>query len=170
MPRRSGGGRSGGGFRGSGGGLGRSGGGGYRNYSTSRSSSSGPRYSRPVNQPHTTTMPMQRPGMGLGSALATGVAFGSGAALAHNIVGGMMGHRTGHEGLVEPAYNTSQPMTGEQNNMTEMNEQQAKSEPQQNPCMDFSTKFVQCLQANSNDIYKCQNIFDDLKVCERNLI
>ena len=38
-----------------------------------------------------------RPG-GLGSALATGMAFGAGSAVAHQAIGGLFGHRYGGEG------------------------------------------------------------------------
>ncbi len=35
---------------------------------------------------------------GLGSALATGMAFGAGSAVAHQAIGGLFGHRYGIEG------------------------------------------------------------------------
>lgn len=38
-----------------------------------------------------------------------------------------------------------------------------------NPCLDANLKLVYCLKENNNDITKCQNLFDDLKVCEDNL-
>ena len=102
MPRRSGGGgggRSGGGFRSSGSS--------FRGTSSSPYRSSGYRPSTPQTRSTAMARPMPtrssqyqssaaRPqGMGLGSMMATGMAFGAGSAIAHQAIGGMFGHHYG---------------------------------------------------------------------------
>lgn len=39
----------------------------------------------------------------------------------------------------------------------------------ENPCFEFNLKFMNCLRENNNDTSACQNLLDDLKVCEDNL-
>ena len=177
MPRRgSSGGRSGGyggyggGYGRSGGGYGRTSGGAYRTYSSSRPSSTGPkntsyqssqRTAQP-NQAHQTTIPVNpQRGMGLGGALATGMAFGGGSAIGHSLIGGLMGSRGGGHTVDGGSQNLS---SGE---VTSPSEQQIQQEAMKNPCFDFGQKFVTCLKEYSNDIARCQNIFDDMKNCER---
>ena len=165
MPRRSSSGRSGGGY-------GRSyGGGGYRTSSYSRPSSSSPRYSNSsTNQrtamPHTShqnTMPInQQRGMGLGGTLATGMAFGGGSAIGHTLMGGLMGNRGGYYGEVTPAQSSEVDSYKQQSQQV-----QQQQEINKNPCTEFAQRFVECLKTNSDDISKCQNIMEDLKMCEK---
>jgi hypothetical protein len=104
--------------------------------------------------------------MGLGGALAAGMAFGGGSAIGHTLIGGLMGHRGGGYG--------GQMTTGSQNlSPVEANtpsEQQIQQEAQKNPCFEFGQRFINCLKEQTNDIARCQNIFDDLKNCERTMI
>ncbi len=174
MPRGSSGGRSGGfGGRPSGGG---------RSFSTSRSpgysSNYGSRTSRPSSTsrspyasstPYTTQAQSRGPlgGMGLGSALATGAAIGGGSALGHHLVGGMFG---GH-GHSMQGYQQNVPQGTSGNIGSPVTQEQALQENiKTNPCFEFNTKFVECLQGNKLDISKCQIVFDDLISCEKSLI
>jgi hypothetical protein len=187
MPRRS-------SSRGSGF-SGRSGGG--RSYSTGRGASPGYRSSssgsygstRPsgntrnmYNNPSSSNpnfLTSKGPGMGLGTAMATGMAFGGGSALAHHAIGGIMGRGP----YASPSENY--PISGSSENVQsnlpmdygveelrkpvtqeELVEQQMKT----NPCYDYNVKFVSCLKDNFNDIAKCQNVFDDMLSCEKSLM
>jgi len=101
--------------------------------------------------------------MGLGGALATGMAFGGGSAVGHALVGSMMGGR-GHSGggAVDPYQSGGQVQNA---TPSEGNLQQTEQQPQnvqQSPCFDFSMKFVDCLKTNEMEISKCQNFFNDL--------
>jgi hypothetical protein len=170
MPRRS---SSGGRSRGYGGGPTR---GGYYRTSSSSSRPSSPRYASSsssqrtaVPNSHQTTMPINpQRGMGLGGALAAGMAFGGGSAIGHTLVGGLMGHRgAGPGGEVPSLQNSGQVEAGSSN------QQQVQEELQQqkrNPCFEYGQRFVDCLKDNANDISRCQNVFDDLKMCERSMI
>ena len=164
MPRRSSG-RSGG-YRGSYG---------SRSYSMNRSTPRGSTYSSYSSAPKYTgqsrtstgsTLPTQRPGIGLGSALATGMAFGGGSAIAHNVVRSMMGGGGGY-------YPTESTQTGgpvESVNNDPYQAESQKQDTQKYPCYDYNVKFVDCLKMNENDISKCQKGFDELRYCERSLI
>lgn len=140
--------------------------------SSSRGSSFGSRSSSrsasppPRQQPHTTTQtqPMQQQssgGMmsGLGSTLMTGMAFGAGSEVAHQAVRGLMGGGSHGNNQVQQ----SQPQEQTQNYSNNQTQQQ------QNNCVEFNTRFVDCLKRENNDISSCQSLFDDLKSCEKNL-
>ena len=74
--------------------------------SRSYGSSSGSSYQAKPQPSFTQQTPSQRPGMfgggGLGSTMATGMAFGGGSAIGHSVVGSMMGGREGHHS--QPQY------------------------------------------------------------------
>jgi hypothetical protein len=175
MPRRS----SGGGR--SSGGMGKSGGFSSRSHSTSRSpgysSNSGYRSSassQSYRSPYTSN-PSSTParpglgGMGMGSAIATGMALGGGSALGHHIVGGMLGGHGHPVTAGQDPYMPQQQYAGESRpavTQEEAIQEQIKS----NPCFEFNTKFVECIRENSQDISRCQNIFNDLTSCEKSLI
>lgn len=139
-----------------------------RNYggrSSSRSPSTGSRSSysstaRPQQQSQPTyqqsSVPVQKPSMlgGIGQTVVQGMAFGAGSEVAHQAVRSMMGGGS-HSQQVQP-----------QNQVENSN--QLQNTQQKNPCMDFNTKFVDCLKENGNDISSCQNFFNDLKSCEKN--
>lgn len=170
MPRRS---SSGGRSRGFGG---RPGGGGYyRTSSYGSRPSSSPRYSSTTSRTavpnsHQTTMPINpQRGMGLGGALAAGMAFGGGSAIGHSLIGGLMGHRGGSVGgEVASTPNSAQIETG--TSSQQQMQQEAQQQQNRNPCYEYGQRFVDCLKDNSNDISRCQNIFDDMKMCEKSMI
>lgn len=149
---------------------GRSSGGGFGSRSNSRSSSYGqrsqPNYSTQSRAPtHTqSSMPASQPrgGMmsGIGSTIAQGMAFGAGSEVAHQAVRSVMGGGS---------HGNAMPMESQQ---PQIQPQQVENNTQakQNPCMDFNTRFIDCLKYNNNTISMCQSIFDDLKSCEKNLI
>ena len=129
--------------------------------SSSRSSSrsqSPPRQQQPMQQQ--TQQPMQQSGggmmSGIGSTIMTGMAFGAGSEVAHQAVRSVMGGGSHH----------SQP---EQVNQQQPEQVQQQSNTQQNSCLDYNTKFVDCLKRENNDISSCQSLFDDLKSCEKGL-
>jgi len=127
-------------------------------YGSRNSYSRSPQPQRSVPQrSYQQTMPVQqKPGMmgGLGSTIMTGMAFGAGSEIAHQAVRGVMGG--GSHGGVQQA---PQDYPQEQ--------QQQEPIQQQNPCMNYNMKFVECLKSNGNDISDCQNFFNDLKQCEQ---
>lgn len=176
MPRRS----SGGGR--SSGGMGRSGG-----FSRSRSTSRSPGYSsntgyrsstssQSYKSPYTSnpTSTPARPGiglggMGMGSAVATGMALGGGSALGHHIVGGMLGSHGNQVTASQDPYLPQQQFSGE--TRPAMTQEEDKQQLiKSNPCYEYNIKFVECLRENSNDISRCQNIFSDLTSCEKSLV
>jgi hypothetical protein len=124
------------------------------NRSSSQSTRSTAQAVRPPQQ--TTQMPMQGQsgGMlgGIGSTIMTGMAFGGGSEIGHQVMRSMMGGSGHKEQQVEQVENT--------NTNTAMNNQT-------NPCQGFNMKFVDCLKMSNNDIASCQSIFDDLKLCEK---
>jgi hypothetical protein len=111
-----------------------------------------------VRPPQTTTqsMPMQSQGGnmmgGIGSTIMTGMAFGGGSEIGHQVIKSVMGNGSSNKEQV-PVENTN-------NNNTQQN-------TSSNPCQSFNMKFVECLKMSNNDIAQCQNIFDDLKICEK---
>jgi len=161
MPRRSSSGRSGG--------YGRSTGGGYRSYNTGRASPR-PNYSNTRTTQSTTTPQSQRTsmpfvpqrGIGLGGAMATGMAFGGGSAIGHSIIGGLMGNRGGHGEMA----NTQ----NSQNTQIDPYSSSQQQEINKNPCFELGQKFIECLKENQSEISKCQNIMTDLNYCQKSMI
>ncbi len=168
MPRGS----RGGGARGRSGGFGggaRGFSGGYRGTSsrgyqgqgtTGRYSTSGA-FSKP-SSPKYNTIQSQRPGMGLGlgSALATGMAFGGGSAIAHHALGRMFGQ----------PYQSYPQQGGPQNELSRENTNQLEQQYKANPCFEYDSKFLDCLKDNKDDISKCQVFFNDMVKCQKNFI
>lgn len=112
-----------------------------------------------MQQTPTQQVPQQRTGgmmSGMGSTLMQGMAFGAGSEVAHQAVRSMMGG-SGHSN--QPQQQNEQPQQYEQ--------PQQSSYTQQNPCIDYNQKFVDCLQKEGNEISSCQNLFNDLKSCEK---
>jgi len=116
----------------------------------SRAAPSSPRYNT-----------IQRPsqGMGLGGMLASGLAFGSGSALAHSALSGVFGRSSAHGYPAEQANPNNQ---SSQNNLDD--------EIKSNPCYEFNWKFIDCLKVNESDISKCQTLFGDMMSCQKNLV
>ena len=95
---------------------------------------------------------------GLGSTLATGMAFGAGSEIAHQAVRGMSGGG-------QPQQVIYQQGPGQ---MAPPQDYNAQSQSQQNlnKCQFESDQFLQCLKSNDNSIGACQTFFDSLKECE----
>eukprot|EP00352_Strombidinopsis_acuminata_P002693 CAMPEP_0176382344 /NCGR_PEP_ID=MMETSP0126-20121128/32620_1 /TAXON_ID=141414 ORGANISM="Strombidinopsis acuminatum, Strain SPMC142" /NCGR_SAMPLE_ID=MMETSP0126 /ASSEMBLY_ACC=CAM_ASM_000229 /LENGTH=128 /DNA_ID=CAMNT_0017746739 /DNA_START=20 /DNA_END=406 /DNA_ORIENTATION=+ len=116
MPR-GGGGRSSGGSRGSSPSRGSSSSGGFFNRGPSRSSAAPPRPAAAPQRQQPAAAPTQQSGgmaSGLMGSLATGMAMGTGSAIAHRAIDGMMGPRGGHhqeapmQGAADGGYNNVQ--------------------------------------------------------------
>jgi len=105
-------------------------------------------------------------GGGLGSAIATGMAFGAGSAIAHEAVRGVMGSGSGHGSA--PVQQQQQYAEPQQQQMVAPAEygQQAQEAPQ-NPCMNYNTYFLQCLKENASNIGVCQMNMNMLAQCEK---
>jgi hypothetical protein len=132
-------------------------------YSQSRGSTA---YTRPPVS-NTTSQARASPlgGGGLGSTIAHGMAFGGGSAIAHHAIGSMMGGGPYREKpMMEGQGGTSDPYVA--GNTTPM--QEDINNTKTNPCFDYSTKFVDCIRS-VDELAKCQNIFDELKQCEKNM-
>ena len=136
---------------------------GSRNNSSSRSPQPQQRQQTQPQQTFQQQVPAQRPGMmsGIGSTIMTGMAFGAGSEIAHQAVRGIIGG--GHN-------NGGSPQEVPQQEVKQVEQVQQNQHQQVNPCMTYNNKFVDCLKQNGNDISSCQNFFDDLKICEKNMI
>ena len=143
-------------------------GGGGRGYSRSTSTGrSSPNYSSYRQGGYTSSPPRSSPYQtrpnatvgsgGLGSTIAHGMAFGGGSAIAHHAIGSLIGRPYAREPSSTQNQNESQPI-----NSNETYSQQT------NPCYELNIKFVECLKTNEN-ISLCQNIFDELKLCEKKI-
>lgn len=134
---------------------------------TSRSSSMGAgNRTQQAKQPTPTSTqpPMQQGGGsmlgGIGSTIVTGMAFGGGSEIGHQVVRSMMGGKEQHGEPVQQQPQQQQPMEN----------QQQQPQQKQNPCFGYNTRFIDCLKTNDNSISHCQSLFDDLKSCEKSLI
>lgn len=115
-----------------------------------------PTYSQPSQPP----MQMGGGGMlsGIGSTIMTGMAFGGGSEIGHQLVRSVTGGGSRHE--VEQA--KQQPIEPQNN--------QSQAQPQNNLCHGYNVKFIECLKLQDNDISSCQSFFDDLKACQKAMI
>lgn len=112
--------------------------------------------------------PQSRPsgglmGGGLGSAVATGMAFGAGSEIAHQAVRGIMGSGSGGHGEPAPAAGAPAPPASYQEAGAPAAAAPAAPE---NPCMSYNQSLFSCLKQNSNEIGMCQNYMSMLKQCE----
>ena len=82
---------------------------------------------------------------GLGGIVMTGMAFGAGSAVAHQVVGGLMGGGNTHQAAQAPPAQTA--------------------EPQQDPCYYQNQDFMTCLERSSNDTAGCQSYLDLFNSC-----
>jgi hypothetical protein len=104
-------------------------------------------------------------GTGLGSTMAQGMAFGGGSEIGHQLTRSMFGGHGGHGGqMVNYQPSEDQLQTG---GKVPSQEQQQDIQKQKNPCLEYNYKFIDCLKGSENDIAKCQNMFDELKACEK---
>jgi hypothetical protein len=91
---------------------------------------------------------------GIGSTIASGMAFGTGSAIAHQAVGAVAGSFSGG-GEAAPAAQAGAPA---------MENQQQQL---QGACSDDKTMFFECLQVNKGDQQACSFLFDNLQQCQR---
>lgn len=88
-----------------------------------------------------------------------------GNTMVHNAIGPLLGGNKYYSTDIQPfgriRVDDSEPIERVNSNI-----QVAKYD---NPCLEPNMKFVDCLRENNNDLTKCQNLYDDLKVCENNL-
>jgi hypothetical protein len=132
-----------------------------RSASPSRSSTNSSRGTTQAIRPPqiNSSVPMQGQsgGMlgGIGSTIMTGMAFGGGSEIGHQIVRSMTGG-SGHK-----EQQPQQQVENTNNNAYQNNNANS------NPCQSFNMKFVDCLKMSNNEIAQCQSIFDDLKVCQK---
>ena len=112
----------------------------------------------PVRQAHPPAVPQQQSGgggmlSGIGSTIAQGLAFGTGSAMAHRAVDGMMGPRT-----VVHEHGGGAPAEGAMAQPVAMSA---------DACVNQSKAFQDCVNANNSDIGKCQFYVDMLNECRR---
>ncbi|KAL3504881.1 hypothetical protein ACH5RR_034722 [Cinchona calisaya] len=95
---------------------------------------------------------------GIGSTIAEGMAFGTGSAIAHRAVDGVMGPRTiVHETVASPA-----PAAGSATMAT------SNSLGGSDACNNHVKAFQDCLNTSGSDISKCQFYMDMLSECRKN--
>jgi len=83
--------------------------------------------------------------------VVSGMAFGTGSAIAHRAVGAVAGSMSGGE----------QPMAPQ-----EVSQQQAPVQAV-NSCAVDQQNFIQCLNANQGSVEACQFYFDSLNACQK---
>jgi hypothetical protein len=90
---------------------------------------------------------------GMSSTMTNGVAFGTVNSLAHHTLGSFFGNRY---------YMQTNP-NGE---IMSINRGITTNNKEANPCYEDSRRFEECI-TQVYDLTKCQNIFDELKNCEK---
>jgi len=114
----------------------------------------------PARAAATPPAPMQKPssggGMmsGIGSTIMSGMAFGTGSAIAHQAVGAVVGSMSGGSETA-PAQQAAP-------------QQDMMSSGSQVVCGEDKTMFYECLQMNKGDQQSCAFLHDVLKECQRN--
>ena len=99
---------------------------------------------------------------GIGGAVVTGMAMGTGSEIAHQAIRGMMGSGSSGHGQQAPAQQTQQAGAPVQYAQQSYEQQQ-----EQNPCSGFNTSFLSCLKDYSGSINMCQMNMDSLMQCEK---
>ena len=132
---------------------GRSGGGGFRSGGSRSSSTSSRSTSQsPPRQAQPTPTPVSGGGMGSGllGTLAQGMAFGAGSEVAHQAIRGVMGGGSHAAPQMQSA-------------------PQEQADSKQNMCQIENSNFVECLKFNNNDIARCQDQFNSVQNCQKNM-
>jgi hypothetical protein len=80
-----------------------------------------------------------------------GMAFGTGSAIAHRVVGAVAGSVMGGSGSTAPAEAAAPPAS-------------AATFARQD-CSEFQREFTACLAQNKSDIAACQHIMENLNAC-----
>mmetsp|Transcript_28489 Transcript_28489/g.20581 ORF Transcript_28489/g.20581 Transcript_28489/m.20581 type:complete len:91 (-) Transcript_28489:156-428(-) len=89
-------------------------------------------------------------GSGLMGSLATGMAMGTGSAIAHRAVDSMMGPRGGHGGEQMQGAPDGSYQNVQQQEAAFDQPDYSQGQAQEQPCQQFNQFFMQCLQQNSN--------------------
>lgn len=89
---------------------------------------------------------------GLMGTVAQGMAFGTGSAIAHRAVGAVAGSFSGSDA---PAQEAAAPAA------------HATQQPVQDVCATNQKSFLECLNANQNDIGACQFYLDQFNQCKQ---
>ncbi|BBN02870.1 hypothetical protein MPTK1_2g18810 [Marchantia polymorpha subsp. ruderalis] len=92
---------------------------------------------------------------GLASTIAQGMAFGTGSAVAHRAVDAVVGPRTIQHEHVQSTDGAGNSTSAQITNVA------------QNACSNQTKAFQDCIQANNDDIGKCQFYVDMLNECRR---
>jgi hypothetical protein len=94
-------------------------------------------------------MQQQSGGMmsGLMGTVAQGMAFGTGSAIAHRAVGAVANSISGGSG--------------------DRAQEAVAPQQQRDSCYNQNKTFMDCLNANSNDVAACQFYFDQFQACKR---
>ena len=90
-------------------------------------------------------------GGGLMGTIMEGMAFGTGSAIAHRVVGAVAGSVMGGSGSSAPAEAAAPPAS-------------AATFARQD-CSEFQREFTACLAQNKSDIAACQHIMENLNAC-----
>jgi hypothetical protein len=93
---------------------------------------------------------------GIGSTIMSGMAFGTGSAIAHQAVGAAVGSMSGGGGGGAPEVESA-PL-----------EPQAQQQQLQGACVQDKQMFFECLQINRGDQQACSFLYDTLQTCQRN--
>ena len=140
-------------------------------YGSQRQSSS---FRSPPPQNNKSTMPQQTQqsmpmqpqsgGMmgGIGSTIVTGMALGAGSEIGHQAVRSLIGGGSHHGNEPIPQNNQTQTEEVHETNTNNLSQKQSL-------CSPINQRFVECLKKNGNDISDCQNLFNDLKSCEKGM-
>merc|ERR1712154_721459 len=97
-------------------------------------------------------------GGGLGSAVATGMAFGVGSGLGHAAAGSMINAVSGggdeENGVMYDEYDDQRAYD------------QQQQQQEQHPCVKYWEQFQSCMNMNSDDIGGCQRLYDVFGQCQ----
>eukprot|EP00252_Welwitschia_mirabilis_P016057 TRINITY_DN35520_c0_g1_i1.p1 TRINITY_DN35520_c0_g1~~TRINITY_DN35520_c0_g1_i1.p1 ORF type:complete len:146 (-),score=39.24 TRINITY_DN35520_c0_g1_i1:274-711(-) len=96
---------------------------------------------------------------GIGSTIAQGMAFGTGSAMAHRAVDGVLGPRT-----VQHEYVSSESASAQSASPQSVNASGVEA------CANQSKAFQDCLNSFGSDIGKCQFYLDMLNECRRSSV
>lgn len=101
-------------------------------------------------------------GGGFMSTMASGLAFGTGSAIAHQAVGGITRSLFGGGSSEKAEAAPAAPAPAE----APADAYYVGSNPQANPCDDVRRVFDECLSHNRADVSMCQSHFDQFQECQ----
>ncbi|MEW5302353.1 MAG: hypothetical protein WDW38_000368 [Sanguina aurantia] len=97
-------------------------------------------------------------GGGLMGMMATGAAMGTGSAIAHRAVDGMMGGRGGEQAQAAGAPAEAYPQQQQQ--------QYQQQQPAQSACDNQMRAFTDCMSRTQGDMASCNLYFDAMQSCK----